>query len=312
MTSKTVTRRAMIVGASACILLPRTSFGQSIEAPVEGGIGGTGIVGLLTEFGSLIVAGNYVQTDKTTRFTDGFGAIREADLRLGNSLTVEAQGGPDQLVARRVHVTHPLVGRVEQLTQGGRLLRINGVDVVLARGVPTVRVGAFVKVSGVWRGQSVIGSAVEIVKPTQHLVSGDVSRASGFNVMQVGGTKVRGAGVGSLQPGGFATAVGQYDPLTGMLNVTKVTSGRFFGAAGPLVQLSVEGYLEPTRAAPGYRIAGLGHSFQRNLKLDAYKGKRMLFNGGYTGKFAAQSAVILPERKASRVRLLGAMSRVDR
>lgn len=308
MTEKLFTRRMMLAGTTAGLLLPGRVLGQSAETPVEGGIGGTGIVGLLTEFGSLIVSGNYVRTDDQTRFSDGFGPLGESDLRLGDSLTIEAAGPASDLVARRVHVTHPLVGVLQAVSGGGRKARVNGVNVRLQK--PSgLRPGQRVIVPGLWQGQTVVADALRSAPAGPDLVSGDVARTSEFNVMRVGGTKVRGRGVGSLTPGSFATILGQFDQASGVMLASGVISGRFFGAAGPLKRLSVEGYLEPVRTAPGYRIAGLGHSFQRNLNLDAYRNERVLFNGAYTGKFAAKRAVILPEEAASRARILGRLAR---
>lgn len=46
---------------------------------------------------------------------------------------------------------------------------------------------------------------------------------------------------------------------------------------------------------PGYRLAGLGHSFARNLNLEMFKDRRLLFEGPYSGRFAAIRGLILPE-----------------
>ena len=73
-----------------------------------------------------------------------------------------------------------------------------------------------------------------------------------------------------------------------------ITPGRFFGDAGPLEQLLVEGYLEPTKQAPFFTVSGLGHSFDRNAKLNELKGQRVLFSGPYVGTFAVEQGLPLP------------------
>ncbi|MEO1512732.1 MAG: hypothetical protein AAFU70_11715, partial [Planctomycetota bacterium] len=76
--------------------------------------------------------------------------------------------------------------------------------------------------------------------------------------------------------------------------------GRFTGAAGPLEQLSVEGYLEPSSKAPGFALSGLGHSFDPDARLEPFAEGRALFEGPYTGDFAVDLALALPEGVAAR------------
>ena len=115
MTTSKFTRRTVVSGGLSSVLLPQIAWSQGAKRDAEGGIGGTGIVGLLTDFGSLIVGGNYVQTDATTLYSDGFGALEKGALSIGHSLTVEAAGASGALIARRVHITHPLVGKITRV-----------------------------------------------------------------------------------------------------------------------------------------------------------------------------------------------------
>ncbi|GFE51592.1 hypothetical protein So717_33450 [Roseobacter cerasinus] len=299
-TGKFSRRSALAAGLSG-LLLPQIAWPQPTERELEGGIGGTGIVGVLTEFGSLIVSGNRVQTDGQTRFSDGFGVMAQSDLRVGDSLTVEAAGPKEALVARRVHVTYPLVGTISGLSQTGGLT-VNGVSVRAPGGWAGLSVGDRVAVSGLWRGQEVIASRIAPTERTDDLISGDVAQA--FTSIRVGPVRLRGRGIAGLPDGSFASATGQFDPESGRFRVTDLTNTRFVGAAGALTRLSIEGFLAPTRAAPGYRISGLGHSFERRLDLSPYAQGRVLFNGGYTGRFAAETALVLPAGRSERRRVL--------
>lgn len=305
-----LTRRAVLGLGVAAAALPGAVLAQSTRPDVEGGIGGTGIVGLLTDFGSLIVAGNYVRTDGATRYSDGFGPLRENNLRVGDSLTVEAAGPVNGLIARRVHVTHPLVGAISAVSANGRVVTVNGVEVRLDGRLRGFGVGDRVAVSGLWRGAVVQASRLTLARAANDLVAGDVTRSGG--ITRVGAVPVRGPGTGSPARGSFASVVGQFDPKSGVLRARRVATQRFTGAAGPLVRLSVEGYLDPSPSAPGYRVAGLGHSFERNLKLDTFAGSRVLMNGAYTGRFAASGAVVLPEGFGAQRRVLRQISAQSR
>jgi len=308
MTRNTHTRRFILGTGAASVFWP----GAALPAPAqprqsEGGIGGTGIVGILTEFGSLIVAGRRVAVDGVTQYSDGFGEISARDINIGDSLTVEAGGPVDMLTARRVHVTHPLVGEITAVANGGKELTILGTPVRLARPNRLARVGRRVAVSGLWRGNTVEGSGLSPARDTRDLVAGTVDRA-GLGVT-VSGLSVRGAGSQRLKDEGFASIVGRYDPNSALMRSERAVTARFTGAAGPLKRLTIEGYLEPTRAAPGYRVAGLGHSFSRNIDLSPYAQGRTLFLGDYTGLFAAREALVLPEDPAARAQILGAFAR---
>ena len=306
MTTGKFTRRAALATGLSGLLLPSVVWPQSTEREIEGGIGGTGIVGVLTDFGSLIVSGNDVEVTAETTFSDDFGALSEDDIAIGDSLTIEAAGPQRALMALRVHRTYPVVGRIGILSSDRRRLIVNGVVVRMGDGNHGFTVGDRVAVSGLWRGNEVIGSRLSEAADDLDLVSGDVTR--GLGTVRIGGVDVRGLGVSALANGSFASAVGRYDTETGTLRLERLTKQRFTGAAGPLARLSIEGYLDTTDAAPGYRIAGLGHSFERNLDLRAYAETRVLFNGAYTGRFAAESAVVLPETIAERRRLLRRLS----
>jgi hypothetical protein len=107
-----------------------------------------------------------------------------------------------------------------------------------------------------------------------------------------------------LRNGGFGTAIGRYDPDDAVLVADRLTSGRFTGAAGRLGRLSIEGYLEPVNAAPGYRISGLGHSFAQNVSLERFADARALFRGGYDGRFRPDAALVLPDAPGRRRALL--------
>ncbi|MEM8556036.1 MAG: DUF5666 domain-containing protein [Pseudomonadota bacterium] len=294
-------RRAALLGATSTVLVPGLGFGQPTERPAEGGLGGTGIVGVVTDLAVLRVGGSELLTDANTSFSDGFGAVSAADVTLGTSLTVEAASSADGLLARRIFITYPLIGAVAAVTPDGREFQVNGVVVRTESPLRTLAVGDRVKVSGLWDGDSVVASAVIATNETSDLVSGTVSQ--GFTTA-IGPIRILGPGQSRLDDEGFGTVIGQYDLDRNALVAELVTPNRFIGAAGPLTQLAIEGYLEPTRTAPGYRIAGLGHSFARNLDLSSFAETRVLFRGGYDGVFRPTSGLRLPEATGERRSIL--------
>ncbi len=293
-----VSRRSFVFAGAAACFTPQ--LGPAQESVPEGGIGGTGIVGVLTDFGSLIVGGRLVQTSGQTDFTDAFGAVTEASLAVGDSLTVEASGPAGALTARRVHVTHPVVGQISALSNGFAV--INGVEVILTAQTSGVRVGDRVAVSGLWQGPRVVASRIAPAQSDQDLIAGDVTNT--LLESRVGPVVTTRSQIASERTGRFVTVIGSYDAASQIFRVKSAQSERFFGAAGPLVRLAIEGYLEPTSQNPNYRVSGLGHSFSRGLNLADFAQSRTLFSGSYTGTFAADRALTLPEESAARRRVL--------
>ncbi|MEM6890083.1 MAG: DUF5666 domain-containing protein [Pseudomonadota bacterium] len=300
-----LSRRAALAAGVSFSFVPRTGVAQAARDDTEGGIGGTGIVGVLTDFGSLIVAGARVQQDAGTLYTDAFGAIAASDLAVGDSLTVEAAGAPGELIARRVHLTHLVIGTVSSIQPRAGLV-VNGVNIRTGIVLSDVAIGDRVAISGVWHKSGIIASRVTRTTNAQDLIAGDIDRIGVAS--RIGPTALRGRGTRFMDRGTFLTGIGLFDNETGILRVSEAGTGRFTGAAGPLQRLRVEGFLSETDSAPGYRVTGLGHSFERTLSLAPYAEGRTLFTGPYTGRFAADRATRLPEDTAARRALMRRLS----
>ena len=298
---RTVLAALGALGLGACTRPVEITGGKKTP---KGGIGGTGIVGTLTDFGSLIVNGTRLQTDGSTRVLDAFGRTSPRSLAVGHALTVEAAGEAGAIVARTVRITHPVIGSVQRVSARGRRGVVADVPVTLEDGaIGHLSPGTRVAVSGVWKGRSVVASRIDRLAADGPAAIAGVVDALTKDGGRVAGVTVRTPRARLPQTGSFVTVVGQQ--VGGAIEATRIVAGRFFGAAGPLVRLSVEGFLEPVSSAPFFAVSGLGHSFDRAAKLSQIKGRRALFTGTYQGDFAVESALILPQDLASR-RTLGA------
>lgn len=284
------TRRMVLAGVATGLLWPGLGRGQS--AP-EGGIGGTGIVGTLSGAGGLSVNGRRLLISARTRIEDATGRIPASSLRAGDSVTIEALGQQDgSLRARRVALTIPLIG---QATGRGGSLRVNGVRVTGPRSV-LARATGRVAVHGLWRGDQVVASRI-VPAPEGPDVMAGALRADGT----LGGVAPNFGRRNAPPADRFATLIGR----GGAEGFTVARTERErFKSPGRLRFLSVEGYLEPTTAAPGYIVSGLGHSFDRAARLAAIAGPRALIDGPYTGDFQAERGLILPESPSARLAVL--------
>lgn len=292
-------RRLFLGAASAALVAgcagPRVAARSEYD-PLEGGIGGTGIVGILSDFGSLLVAGLKVETRGRTRVASPLGSLSLGDLAIGQSLTIEAEARQGGIFATRVTTAPQLIGHVDRARHGGAF-SVNGVDVMAEAGLVGIAKrperGARVEIHGAWRGARVSASRIAPVSDGPDLVSGTVGSS------RIGSVRVQG---GTLpEKGSFATAVGRF--AGGGLRADDLLEGRFTGG---LDQLAVEGFLEPDATAPGLRVAGLGHSFDAAVRLQPFQRLRAAYFGPYEGKFAARQALVLPESFTQRRSLIRA------
>ena len=278
-------RRTVVAGLGAGLLsgCAPDVVGRGPSDPIEGGIGGTGIVGLITDEARLLVNGRPLEVTPRTRL--------EAPVRLGQAVEVEAQVRDGAVVASRLRDASPLVGR---LVAGPVGLSVNGVAVRpepdAIRGAAP---GARVAVSGLWRGDAVVAARLDPATAGPDILAGVIEDGA------VGGTPVRPPRWGRLPPSGtFARLAGRYEG--GAFVAAEIERGRFPGLGGSLRRLSVEGYLEPRARAPGYALSGLGHSFDRGARLGPLAGTRAVIEGPYRGTFRASLGLPLPEGLARR------------
>lgn len=270
--------------------------------PLEGGIGGTGIVGLLTDFGSLLVNGLKVDIAQSVPIETALGAATQNDLKIGQSLTVEAAATSSGFQARKVSISYPLIGTVRAPRQLNAVATINGVQVLAEPGlIGQFSRGSRVAVSGVWRNGTVVASRVDDVLNGPDVVAGTVDQRNAAVFVGDAPLVIKDR-TSAGATGSYLTASGTFN--NDALQVDTLTTGRFEFAFEPLKQLAVEGYLEPARSPIGQRLAGLGHSFDKSVKLAALQQTRAVYFGPYTGDFASARALALPRSQPSRRALL--------
>lgn len=292
MTRTKLSRRSFIAATSSAALLAPTRplYAAEQEEP-KGGIGGTGIVGTLTDFGSLMVNGLRVTLNADTAISGPLGPMAEADLAVGQALTIEA--GAD-LVAARVFVADPVIGRVKSVDANTRRFWVDGIQAQLdlsAGALP--QSGDHVAVSGLWRGSEVIATRLTRAAPGKSALAG-VFVKEAAKLPRIGTERILlPDGMAEPASGTFVVVTGRHQ--AGAFFAETLTPGRFFGAAGPLQSLSVEGYLDPQPEAPFFEVSGLGHSFDPDAQLSTFSEDRAIFEGQYTGLFEVATAKVLPD-----------------
>ena len=276
--------------------IPTTQLGDD---PFEGGIGGTGIVGLMTGTGSVLVNGLRVEIPNNTRILANRRRVSDTMLVPGTALSMVANTRRGRFEAQQIDIDAPLIGT---LTRTSRGYAINGTSVQIDTGQsPASVAGQRVVAHGVWQPDGSLRASLLQMDVTGADSVAGVAVGSPESGWKIGQTPVTLPRNGILIAGQFAVASGQF--ADGTLTATSLELGRFRGGQS-LRQLSIEGYLEPIEAAPGFRISGLGHSFDRRLALNPFAQLRALYFGPYDGRFRARRAVVLPESQLTREALL--------
>lgn len=264
--------------------------------PFEGGIGGTGIVGMLTDFGSLMVNGLRVELGNATQINSAYGTLRESDLAIGTPLTISATLTRDRFVARSIEASFPLTGTLLRTKNG---LSMNGVRVIAEPGaIGRARIGTRMTLSGIWTSLGLVVSRFQPALGESDLLAGVTKRDSKGNLTVEGVPVTLPPMKSRPRPGEYVTMLGRYQ--NAQFQVSSLQRGRFQDTRVSLQQLSVEGFLDTQFRDPGYRIAGLGHSFAPGVRLDPLRGERAVYFGRYTGLFRASTSFSLPQNFSER------------
>ncbi len=106
-----------IVLSSACSDLESGPFAKLSDGDDDagGGIGGTGIVGVITEFGSIVVNGINVEVAPDTPVRQDRELAGADDLRVGQVVMIQAGGRRDMLLSWMIDIRREVVGPITDL-----------------------------------------------------------------------------------------------------------------------------------------------------------------------------------------------------
>lgn len=208
------------------------------------GIGGTGVIGTIRRFGSIVVNDlRIAYPDDVTVRIDGAPA-RAADMKVGHVVHVVARGEAGGLATRRIDVTSEVVGPVEAVAEGG--LTVLGQSVATAGVAGRWAVGDRVAVSGLRRPDGVVvASLIEpraegparVAGPVRHDRDGRPMigrlRLEGADALPVG----RRAAVSGAVSGGVLRVARAREALAFPPGLTRVSVEAYIGRSGGRLNL---------------------------------------------------------------------------
>lgn len=226
----------------------------------EGGIVGTGIVGVITGLGSIRLNGQRVVFPDDLIVASDLGDRPAGDLVPGETVAVEAVLADGIWHAEHIRHYLPIVGPVGQTGDGWLTVLGSGVvvnadtDMSGFGGSAAPRTGQWIAVNGLWRGENVVATRIEKIDAQPDAIVVGTYRPDGpANGFLVGGTRVFGIDVQHAVPGELLTVRGTVDGRG--LRARSVARGLFVGPVGKII---MEGYLSQPGPQGMYTIHGSG------------------------------------------------------
>jgi len=291
-----------------------------VVAGEEGGIGGTGAprlaatIGTVHNFGSVYINGVRVVFPESGSVASPSGSLSESDIDLGETIEVLGILRPDgAILPTEAMFRFPIVGKVDRVDLTGTALEIMGARVVLERGslvvdgngLPVrIAEGDFVQVSGLPRGDLIVASRIEKMSgPVRSSVMGRVEPGALPGVVTINGVTVD-YGASVPPQAGWSVRVTGVDEGDRLIPYETIRS-LLETVDSPVPDVSVEGYLEPRETPTGLGIGGFGREFDAGSKVASLTGERALFIGSLEGTaFKARHGLSLPHGiEARRARL---------
>jgi len=270
----------------------------------EGGIVGTGIVGTITELGSIYVNGQHIRFDESQIVISPLGDRPASSLVPGDTVVVEAsrEGGAWQASSIKAYL--PIVGPVESV--GLQSLEVMGAQVEIPESAASVAdfvggevgVGDWIAVSGLWKGAAVAASRIEKITALRMASVVGTYRPDGAE-NRVGAVLIRGLDIRHARPLDVLTVQGR--PTPAGLDAETVAIGLF---AGPVGEVLVEGYLSRPNIQGAYTVQGSGllaYVANPSMAIDSSRG---LFCGNPEGVTRIKRVLDLPETVSLRDNLL--------
>lgn len=218
----------------------------------EGGIIGTGIVGEITQLGSIYVNNQRIFFDDTMRVAGSVYPLQAGGLQPGHTVAVIVERDKGRWVAQHIRQVLPLVGQVAAADKDS--LTVLSTRVVVGDLTVPVEVGDWVAVSGLWKGQTVMASRIEPLKGSdQHARISGTYLPNDTGELFIGGSHVSGIRPQHLQPGDLLQVFGR--PTASGIEATRIETG-VFDQSVRLIQ--VQGYYSVPQPDGLYTVLGSG------------------------------------------------------
>lgn len=134
------------------------------------GIGGTGIVGTVTGFGSIFINGVEVEITDKTQLTFNGASVKEHQFSIGETVEILAIDDSDYTLAAKANIRHEIIGPITGYDSTNNSLEILGHEVLLQNSAPKFELGQIIAVSGYTNQKGTIHARHIEVKDTDTII----------------------------------------------------------------------------------------------------------------------------------------------
>lgn len=220
----------------------------------EGGLTGTGIVGEITDLGSIIVQGHRITFEPSLTTQSALGDKPADQLLPGDVVAVALKRQAQAWHAEEISEIYPLVGPIEAVSKD--TIAVLGVEVSLQTEAKTARVGNWIAVSGFWENERVIATRIQEIAPLEHaIVQGSFAKPDGNASVSVGGIALPNLAVEHAREGDVLRV--SIDIAGEQWRVISIDHGLF---STPVALVLAEGYFSDVAPSGHYTISGSGLS----------------------------------------------------
>ncbi len=259
---------------------------KNIESDDGTGIGGTGVRGTITRFGSICVNGIRIRYSKNTPILLNGRRARASQLTLGQVVIVGALGKGHELKANHIQIQNELAGPIEYINQEQGTIQILGQKIklsqILRKHFSNLKRNNYLAVSGLRNNKgTVIATHIKWLPAIDKVsLAGPVTKIE-LGAVHIYGKRIK---VSSLQR--LKLQVGTRISIEGRLKGNELVSSRIRKLAnipfsGRYKQISLQGYLNKRTSGAYIALDGL------KIKLD----RNSVVENGYSNMLGANTRV---------------------
>lgn len=266
------------LGLLACTV---SSSGLALEKPRDQGIGGTGIIGIITGFGSIFVNGYEIDYTPLQLVESDFGRVSPSTLRRGQVVRIVAAGEGTHLSAKSLAVEHEIIGPVVNVDKSRQQIIVldQVIDVRAIKDMSPIKAGQWVAVSGFRDARGIVrASLIESVEAGAVQIIGNPKELSAYTkeigILRLTAQERRARLIlsGVIENNHF--------------KVMRIKPWAFFGRKQNLTRISLEGFFN---AAVGAKVDPANPRFladlgEEKISLSAGRNKAITILNAVIGK----------------------------
>lgn len=226
---------------------------QETEQPREGGLTGTGIVGLVNHEGVVEIGGLSVTLPASLSVRTPLGPTVIDKMRDGDMIAVELDGTLQNLSVVEAYQVIQIIGPIAGRT--GKTLSVMGTTVMGADLASEARVGDWVAVSGYWREDGIVATRIAVVPPQDAVRVQGTYQSLSSGRGRVGDTMIKGEMPKSVTQGDVVRISGRLEDGAVVMRSSEV--GTF---AQDVRIFLAEGYQSTPDSSGFYTVLGTGIS----------------------------------------------------